>query len=964
MQLKRILSLCLMLVFPLLVFGNPSNRFPENRVEFMKELRAYLMATKKKEAIEAFDFFEQQLSSGLYTDPEFSRIIKVSNEMVDRKLAASPYFTDFLKSVTALKESKNNHYLFDSWHEMLEFVLLSKPEQASPFKEVLSFSILYFEKGLLCNLGAGISWRAEAKALSFGVIGNEPCLRFEKTDLVCFKRGVEMRIGGTGGAYFPVTNRWKGKGGMVTWTRVGRSEVYCEFDTFDMLLDKGIYQVANAWLTYEDYFGQQKIKGTFQDNISGQDFKTTETYPVFTSENKQLLIPFEGSTITFRGGIELKGNTLYGVGHSYAKARLKGYGTNRTTSFEASSDRFVMDKGSRIAGEEVAATIFFGRDSVYHPAVQFKFLFAENKLTLQRGDRGSNRNPFFNSLTQTNIDSERLDWILHNNEVIINEKGAHLGNTNKKVSFESSRYYNDLDYRMLQSVSSVHPLSVLKAMVDQKKSRIVDANSYAQTINKNFDVSSINSLIYDLVGKGYILYDKETKMITTLDKVIHYCDASQQRVDYDILKLVSESDLTNAKLLLEESKIKANAVDVVEFSHTQHVAARPKDGLVTIGANRGLTFDGKLFAGLATFQGSAFHFDYEPFTVRLDTVDYYDLFVWTGKKDALGNPEAFSIGSRIEQTSGITLIDAPSNKSGREDISSFPAFKTNAPAYVYYNFKETQGGCYSKDSFYFELYPFTLNNLDQFTADKFHFKGRMVSSGIFPTFEDTLTLQETDYSLGFQHRVPKQGYAAYDKGHFKGEVNLSNEGLQAKGSIAYKWAELQSEDMVFKPNQMTATANSFSLKEDIQNDIPSISGTQIHIDWRPQMDSMYIKALDKPFGLFGSEKNTLMDMLILTPDGVKGRGVFDWQKGRLESSLLDLGSKTISADTANLSVKVKGFNELALHTNNVSSQLDFTTNIAFVNANSDTVTTDFPYIHECLQLGFWKRANYVCDRNG
>jgi hypothetical protein len=942
MQLKHTVSLCLMLVFPLLAFSAPSNRFPENRVEFMKELRAYLLATKKKEAIQAFDFFEQQLSSGLYTDPEVNRIIKVSNEMVERKLAASPFFTDFLNSVTALKGSKNNHYLFDSWHGMLESMLLAPSDQAGSFKEMLSFSILYFEKELLCNPGASISWRAESKALSFDVQAGEPCLRFGKTDLVCFKRGTEMRIGATEGAYFPVTNRWKGKGGMVTWTRVGLVDVYCEFDAFDMLLDKGDYQISNAWLTYEDYFGLQKIKGTFQDKLSGQDFKATETYPLFFSEDKQLLIPFEGSTLTFQGGVELKGGTLYGVGQPSAKARLKGLGANATFSFEARADRFVIDKSSRIAGEEVAAAIFFGRDSVYHPAVQFKFLFAENKLTLQRGDRGSNRNPFFNSLTQTNIDSERMDWILHSNEVIINEKGAHLGNTHKKVSFESSRYYNDLDYRMLQSVSSVHPLSVLKSMVDQKKSRTVDADSYAQTINKNFDVSSINSLIYDLVGKGYILYDKETKKITALDKVIHYCDASQQRVDYDILKLVSESDLTNAKLLLEKSKIEAAAVDVVEFSHTQKVAARPRDGLVTMGANRSLTFDGKLYAGLATFQGSAFHFDYEPFTLRLDTVDYYDLFVWTGKKDALGNPDAFSIGSRIENTSGIALIDAPSNKSGREDITSFPAFKTNAPAYVYYDFEETLGGCYSRDSFYFELYPFTLNNLDQFTADQFHFKGRMVTAGIFPTFEDTLTLQESDYSLGFHHRVPKQGYAAYGKGHFKGDMNLSNEGLYAKGSITYKWVELQSEDMVFKPNQMTATANSFSLTEDIQNDIPNITGTQIHINWRPQMDSMYIQALEKPFALFGTENNTLMDMLILTPDGVKGRGVFDWQKGRLESTLFHLGSKTISADTANLSVKVKGFNDLALHTNNVSSNLDFTNNIAFVNANSDTVTTDFP----------------------
>lgn len=943
MKLQNFVSIGLMLVLPLLAFGNPTSRFPANRVEFLKELKAYLMSTKKKEAIEAYNFFEQQLSSGLYTDPEVNRIINMSNEMLDHKLAATPYFTVFLKSVTALKEKKSNHYLFDSWQHTLNVILEADGKNANAtFKELLDFSILYFENAMLCQPGASINWHADGKATSFTVIEDVPCLRFEKVDLVCSKRGTEMRIGGTTGAYFPSEGRWKGEGGMVTWARVGQSDVLCEFDLYDIPLGKGVYKVQKAWLTYEDYFGNEKIEGSFEDKLSGQQQKENGKYPIFESKSKQLNIPFENSTLTYKGGIQLKGSTLYGIGDGDTGALISGKGSNNNFTFEARANRFVMDKNTRVAGEEVAAAIFFGRDSVYHPAVQFKFLFDKNRLTLQRGDRGSNRNPFFNSLTQTNIDSERLDWDLNTDEVIVNEKKASIGNTNKKVTFESAQYYSDRDYRMLQSVASIHPLSILKSIADKEKTTTISAEQYAQTINSRFDVSTINSLIYDLVGKGYILYDKNTKEIQVLDKVFHYCDASQQRIDYDIIKLVSESDKTNAKLLLDKSIIQVDAVDVIEFSNLQRVAAQPKNGKVEIGTNRTMAFDGKLFAGLATFQGKDFNFDYEPFTLKLDTVAYYDLFAWSGTKDANGAPEAFSIGSRIENTAGILLIDAPFNKSGREDISTFPAFKTTAPAYVYYDFQDIQEGCYNRDSFHFKLHPFTLNNLDKFVIEDFHFKGQMISAGIFPAFEETLILNEEDYSLGFKHEVPAAGYPAYDKGHFTGKMNLSNEGLKAVGTIKYKWATMQSEDLVFKPNQMTATANSFSLTEDLQNDIPTIEGTGIHIDWRPQKDSMYIKAQDKPFQLFGSEDNTLMDMLILTPGGVKGRGVFNWKMGGLESNLFHLGAKTIKADTANLAVKVKGLGDLALHTNNVSSEMDFTDNIAFVQANSDTVTTDFP----------------------
>ena len=182
---------------------------------------------------------------------------------------------------------------------------------------------------------------------------------------------------------------------------------------------------------------------------------------------------------------------------------------------------------------------------------------------------------------------------------------------------------------------------------DKEKSRFVSAEKYAQTINSRFDVNTINSLIYDLVGKGYIRYNKDNKQIEVLNKVFHYCDASQERKDYDIIKVISKSDTTNARLLLSGKKIIASDVNIIEFSDLQKVAARPHKGQVTIGRNRNMAFDGRLFAGLATFQGKDFSFDYDPFILQLDAVEFYDLYVWSGKNSSDGVPEAFSIASRI-----------------------------------------------------------------------------------------------------------------------------------------------------------------------------------------------------------------------------------------------------------------------------------------------------------------------------
>ena len=60
--------------------------------------------------------------------------------------------------------------------------------------------------------------------------------------------------------------------------------------------------------------------------------------------------------------------------------------------------------------------------------------------------------------------------------------------------------------------------------------------------------------------------------------------------------------------------------------------------------------------------------------MTLDSVRYFDLFVPTEAIDENNKPVSISIGSRIEHTSGVLLVDATDNKSGANDIDIFPSF--------------------------------------------------------------------------------------------------------------------------------------------------------------------------------------------------------------------------------------------------------------------------------------------------
>ena len=100
-----------------------------------------------------------------------------------------------------------------------------------------------------------------------------------------------------------------------------------------------------------------------------------------------------------------------------------------------------------------------------------------------------------------------------------------------------------------------------------------------------------------MVAKGFINYDEDNQRVYVKDKVMHWADARQEKVDFDYLKIISETDSINATMYLSNKEIIANSVENVEFSAVQKVAAKPAGKQVIIKENRNIDFAGKLFSG-------------------------------------------------------------------------------------------------------------------------------------------------------------------------------------------------------------------------------------------------------------------------------------------------------------------------------------------------------------------------------
>jgi hypothetical protein len=930
----------------------PPTNFSENPDELLKQLTVLFEQTKLESTQKTFEEFSKSYKTGKFSAEEQRTVSTTLTLMQQQKLNTTTNFPFYLSIVNDLKklpDAEKAALRFKKWHEIYAFMLNSiEKRRLKPLEDFMDFSKDFFAKNALFS-GEGWDWIVKADAFDLSMEQKTPIFTLKKTDLLGVRGKDTIVVKEVSGTYFPLTGVLKASEGKATWERLKLgTDVYCKLTNYTIDLKKNTYECADAALFYPQFFPKGAVKGMFHDKIVSENLATGNSYPRFETNDKKLKLDL-GNGIQYEGGFRLQGATVVGYGDKENKASVKIFGTNNNLKFKGFAELFSIKKGEKMTGERVISTMYFETDSIFHPAATFRYDIPKKKIQLYRGDSGDERNPFFDSFHKVNMNVEKMDWNLQSDSITIGTKIPGIVDANTRVGFESLDFFQEGDYRRMQSVSSYSPIATLKSLAEATPDRRVRASDLASRLGANLDVTSINNLLYDLTSKGFVTYDAETKIISVKDKTFHYADANQKKVDYDGLNIISESDSTNAVFYLKrkDKGIAINGVPSVELSAAQKVGLVPNKSKINLLQNRRLAFDGKAFAGFSSYTGTKFQFNYDRFQLEMDSIQFFDLFLPTGGKSTNGKPELKAISSRIENLKGVLLIDAPDNKSSKEQIGLFPSFNSKGFAYVYYDAKDIQNGSYKRDSFYFKLDKFGFNALDELDERSMKFKGTMVSADIFPDFKETLLLQ-ADKSLGFTHKTPTEGYALYrKKGNFLGEVQLSNVGFLGKGRFSYFGADVNSEDIIFKPKQLLATAKAFNLKEDRASavQVPQTTGIDVAINWKPYRDSMYVTSQTAPFDLFKSGEHTLKGTIILTPTGVKGNGLLDWSRASIQSKYFAFGAYSLKTDTSDLKIKaIGGNNDLAFDTRGLRSDVDFDTQKGVFKAVSKNILAKLPFV--------------------
>ncbi len=922
-------------------------KFSEDPAAFMVELEDMMTASKNQRLEETFYNFQASFLGGNFSEEEKAGVIKTSNGMLANGLRANPHFNDFLGGLTALKNRPGAVELLQQWLDVLDQMIAAMAvEKAKPIKSYLEFSTDFFlNKTLRNSPKGGTTWLADSDEFELAYEAGEAVIKYQQTDIKAKRLNDSITIEKTSGIFLPNERVWKGKGGKVDWSRYEYDKnIYTELGDYEIEVIQSLYVSDNARMHHPVYFGNKVVEGSFTDKLGDYSAEKGGSYPRFESREKALDINNVGEGVKLLGGFRLYGTTVYGYGDKQNKSQIVITNGRGRTILKGKSEQFTIRKGEQISGSNVATNLYYGKDSINHPSVNLRYDINKQKIQLVRGDRGSDRNPFYDSYRDFNISTENIDVYIDTDSLIIGKPTVSIARKGP-VEFESLQFFNPGDYQRIQNIATANPLAIMKATVEQEGTNFINANLLASRINSKFTVKNIESLLYDLVAKGFVNYDPDEQIIEVKQKVIHFVDADREFVDFDHLKIVSDTRGINAAMKMGGLDMVVNGVERVILSRKNRVAIKPLGNQLLMKKVRNFDADGKIFAGFTTLEGKDFHFDYENFNIRGDSIRFFDLFVPTGGLDKNQQPVAYSIGSRIEHASGVLLIDAPNNKSGKEDIEMFPSFQSKDKSYVFYHRDSTQNFAYKQDSFYFELVPFSLNKLDKISAGALKFQGTLFSADIFPDIKETILLRE-DQSLGFIHETTEKGLPVYTgKGDYKGEVDLSNAGLLGRGQLKYLGATIDSEDIIFKPKQMTGSADQFKLQENRKSDpeVPNAEGIDVTINWKPYRDSMYIRSKEAAFKLFNDDNHTLDGTLILTPGGLKADGLLDWDKASMRSELLSFGGYSVKADTTNLSIKSFDSDELALKTSNVKGEVDFEKQLGNFLANDDFLITELPY---------------------
>ncbi|MGB0805747.1 MAG: hypothetical protein ACPGRC_03595 [Salibacteraceae bacterium] len=961
--MKKYLLIFSVILTGSLVFAQKSDgQFSYDYEKFPKSIGAFLEKSNKSESGLIAKELEKVWMSGFYSTEEQKRIIDETNQLIKIRMKSFPDIASFMKMIAGYPESGMDKNQYATWLDILE----DYSENAAKKKQLsklLAFSNSFFDtKSLFRTNSKSVDWRVSNYDFQYKTSENSVKLVFEKINLTCHTKGNFSEIKSTSGEYDLFANLWIGNKGKVTFERaaVDTNEIWVDINSYQIGMKHSAYN-ADSVIYHNPKFLSEPLLGELKDKVLAKQTSSKVSYPRFQSYNVHIPINNLVKDVDYLGGFSQQGGKIIGTGTDADPATLI-FDREGKPFMRVSAKRFLMkinttspdslsvdenlEKKKKVRNSIVSSdarvVIYLDGDSIMHPGLKLNFYTDERLVNLVRVRGEMSETPYFNSFHKIEMRFPVMNWKM--DYPIIDFTSLKMG-SEKSATFDSEGFFRKRSYENLQASSSWHPLARMKGCATKYDTNVLSLNEITGCLK--IPVTGVEPMLLRYTVMGYLSYNKDIKEVTLYPKLFHSVNSYSGKEDYDVIRVYSDGSRSlngkNASLNLMNFDLTIFGVNSVTLSTNHKVKVLPDSGTIVMKRNRDFDFNGIIASGKVDFYGHDFSFNYDEFKLEMPVLDSMQIWATTDEVDKNGYKMEARVRTLIESLTGDLKIDKPNNKSGRKEIPEYPIFKSEQESYAYYDKRTVFNKVYKRDDFYFTLDPFEIDSLDKFRNEGIAFEGVLSSAGILPDIRESLTLQD-DYSLGFKVIAPLGGYSLYgDKGTFKNEIHLSDEGLKGDGFIKYITSTAASEDFYFFPKEVQGITRSVEIEEQMGAvEYPNVSTDTTKLRWIPYQDEYFLSSMKgkSPIGMFGGNVQH-RGRLKYTPEALTGRGISAFEGAKLHSDSMIFKFYDIHADTSFFELLKGGFGALQFSTENVKADISFKDRKGEFVSNSGASLTSF-----------------------
>lgn len=869
----------------------------EKTAEIPQLIRKKLLHTQNKQLLEkanvlvsSFDEQWNQINAGIFLNKE--NIAGIIALMESNGFKSYNHYFSLIENINQLSLEGQTFSSIQFWIEELHQIVNQKQQRTfDQFLKKTNELVFLNKIG-----GRGTStWFLRDGNWSFEKDTSLHLVLF-KGNLVCATSRDSLTLKNTTGKLDFNSSDFRGFGGMAGWDRFGKeySNKYVELQSYQIDLTKPVIEADSVILFHSKYL-RNPILGRFQDQVFNSPPSEQLQFPKFETylTDLEILDLFPG--MDFQGGLRFEGLKTIGVGND---AQLASIYIQSDKSKKASirSKAFVFTN-SRVQSDGASLAIHLENDSIYHAGLWMRYDHEKGLLNFNRSDRGIGDAPFLDSYHQVNIFVESVYWNIRT-DIIEFRQMEGLGSTST-ARIESSRLFSREVFARLLGMDERHPVFVIADYIKKFETNGVLQLGFLSNFMRKPEEQVVAQLLR-LAALGFLSYDAATQTATVNERFFHIAEAQAGRTDFDVIAINSSTigRAPNIILNLISNDLIINGVKEVVLSETQGVQLFPENQSIIMKRNRDFAFSGLVRAGLFDFHAREAVFEYDPFKLNFAFVDSLTFMVKErGQDPAKSFPDYVKVKNVLSDLNGTLYIDEPGNKSGRADLPRFPVFTSKSESYVYYDQPYIQQGTLQKEHFFYVVDPFEIDSLDNFSTDNLRFEGYLTSAGIFPVFREPLTVMK-DYSLGFEHHVPADGYAMYGNlGHYQQTIGLSNQGFYGWGSLQYLSTTAYAKDFVFYPDSVIALADRVEIVEQlVVPEFPRGVGENVFLNWDVKSSDLMLTTREQGFSLY--DNNSFEGMLTIQPQGMTGWGKLAFDQAQVQSLWFDFLAEAFGADTA------------------------------------------------------------------